>query len=549
MLNLLTDPWLPVLRQTSGPCTISPPQLTEDLDSDPVVAVDWPRADFRVATLELLTGLLATACPPEDGRAWVDGWDRPPDPAALAHAFAPLAHAFDLDGDGPRFGQDLEDLVSGAEPVERLLIEAPGDSTVKKNTDLLVRRGQARSLGRPAAAIALHTFQSWAPAGGAGNRTGLRGGGPLATLVLPGARASLWHLLWANVPLGTVPDAADLPRVFPWLAPTLTSSNARVVTPETAHRLQAWWGTPRRIRLDFVPCDSDRPCDLTGVADTVCVPSWRQRPQGANYIGWGDTHPLTPRYRVKPATEILPLHPQPGGIGYRHWLGLVLRAADGLRIPAPAVTTWRDDRAGDVWGRGNHGLHSQDRLLAAGYDMDNMKARGFVESELPLPAIRDAAVRERVDLLASGLVCAADLAASALRRAVRDALFSAGASVKLDWEMLSATREQLWDATEAAFHDALAREAARPAEAAAPEPVRWLALLRGVSLDLFDAAAPLGADGATLPRSDEGIRRLLRARRTLGLALAGYGRDGAALFEALGLPPTETRPSRKARAS
>ncbi len=241
-----------------------------------------------------------------------------------------------------------------------------------------MHRGQVAALGRPAAAIALYTLQSWAPAGGAGNRTGLRGGGPLTTLVLPGAQPSLWHLLWANVPLGEPPDLADLPRVFPWPAPTLTSDTGRTVMPGGAHPLQVWWGTPRRIRLDFLSCDGPQPCGLTGVPDLVQVPSWRQRPQGANYEKWGDMHPLTPRYRVKAGAEILSVHPQPGGIGYQHWLGLVVSddEAGPLRIPAPTITTWRGRQA-DVWGRGATALHIEDRLLAAGYDMKDMKARGF----------------------------------------------------------------------------------------------------------------------------------------------------------------------------
>lgn len=549
VLNLLIDPWLPVLRHSSGRGTVSLIQVTEAWDSDPIIGLDWPRADFRIATLEMLVGLLATACPPRDANAWLDWWDMPPDAADLAAAFAPLAYAFELDGDGPRFMQDREDLVSAAEPVERLLIDAPGDSTVKKNTDLLVRRGQVAGMGRPAAAIALYTFQSWAPAGGAGNRTGLRGGGPLTTFVLPGAQPSLWHMLWANVPIGQPPDPADLPRIFPWLAPTLTSGTGRTVVPGISHPLQAWWGMPRRIRLDFVACDPPQPCGLTGVPDSVQVPSWRQRPQGANYEGWGDMHPLTPRYRVKPGAEILAVHPQPGGIGYRHWLGLVVsdEKAGPLRIPAAAVSTWRAGRAGDAWGRDQRARHVEDRLLAAGYDMDNMKARGFVESELPMPAIADPTARARADELARNLVRAADLVAGLLRRAVRDALFGAGATVKLDWEMLSAVREQLWDGTEAAFHDALAREARRSADVEAAEPARWLSLLRGLALKLFEAAAPLGADGATLPRSDEGIRRLMRAQRNLGLALSGYGKDGAALLEALGLPPVQSKTAKKGR--
>ena len=140
MLNLITDPWLPVRRLHSGRCTIRPAQVAETIADDPVIAIDWPRADFRIATLELLIGLLATACPPRDHDAWLELWDTPPDPATLDAAFAPIANCFALDGAGPRFFQDFEDLVSDAEPIERLLIEAPGASTRRNNTDLLVHR-------------------------------------------------------------------------------------------------------------------------------------------------------------------------------------------------------------------------------------------------------------------------------------------------------------------------------------------------------------------------------------------------------------------------
>ena len=343
----------------------------------------------------------------------------------------------------------------------------------------------------------------------------------------------------------------------------MVSSTGRTVTPGTAHPLQAWCGMPRRIRLDIHPCEPAQPCGLTGRLDTAAVTGWRQRPHGANYDKWGDIHPLTPRYRLKPTSELLPLHPQPGGIGYRHWLGLVVNDREGLRIPAPAIDTWRRLRVGDARGRDPaHGR--EDRLLAAGFDMDNMKARGFVESEMPLPAIPDPAVRARVDALAADLVKAADQVANLLRRAVRDALFGAGATVKLDWEMLSAMREQLWDQTDAAFHAALAREARRGdasspgpdslgpdslgPDSLGPERPDWLRLLRTTAMALFTGAAPLDADGGTLPKSDDAIRRLLRARRNLILALTGYGKDGAALFALLSLPAVETKPARKARA-
>ena len=101
----------------------------------------------------------------------------------------------------------LEDLQSGAEPIERLLIEAPGESTNSKNTDLLVQRGRVANLSRAAAAMALYTFQSWAPAGGAGNRTGLRGGGPLMTMVMPGAAPTLGIRCGPTCPEAASPDA------------------------------------------------------------------------------------------------------------------------------------------------------------------------------------------------------------------------------------------------------------------------------------------------------------------------------------------------------
>lgn len=538
MLNLLTDPWLPVLRRSGRRCTIAPAGITDAYATDPVMAIDWPRPDFCVAALEFLTGLLATACPPRDHHAWLDRWEASPDPAMLAAAFMPLVHAFELDGDGPRFMQDREDLVSEAELVEQLLIEAPGASTKAKNTDLLVRRGRVIALGRPAAAMALYTFQSWAPAGGAGNRTGLRGGGPMVTLVLPGCDPTLWQTVWANVPCDDPPAVDDLPRILPWLAPTLSSKDGRPVTPDAAHPLQCWWGMPRRIRLDFTMLDAPEPCGLTRVPDAVAVRTWRQRPHGANYAAWGGVHPLTPTYQQKPGTERLALHPQPGGIGYRHWLGLVLQDAAGLRQPARAVATWYGERALDV--------RDASRLLAAGYDMDNMKARGFIESTMPLPAAADPATQDRLHVLAQRLVLSAEQAAGLLRSAVRAALFSAGATVRQDLELLATVRERLWEATEPAFFNALAH---RPITLEGVEERAWQILLRRTALALFDEAAPMEPDVVPLVRQGEAVPRLVRARRNLIFALQGYGKDGAALFTTLDLPQAAPKAGKKGRAA
>ncbi len=534
VLQLLTEHWLPVLRRSGLRSTIAPSDITDGYDTDPVMALDWPRPDFCVAGLELLTGLLATGYPPDGGRDWLDRWEQPPKSDALADAFAPLAAAFALDGDGPRFMQDCEELVSEAEPVEQLLIEAPGASTRSKNTDLLVRRGRVSTLGRAAAAMALYTFQSWAPAGGAGNRTGLRGGGPLVTLVLPGARPTLWQTLWANVPDGMAAEADKMALIFPWLAPTRTSKEGRVVTPgREAHPLQCWWGMPRRIRLDFSVLDKPQRCGLTGVPDDVAVSTWRQRPHGPNYAAWGGVHPLSPTYQQKPGTERLAVHPQPGGIGYRHWLGLVLKDGTGLRQPAPSMTAWRDDRQPDV--------RAEVRFLAAGFDMDNMKSRGFVESIMPLPSGRDREAQTRLDALARRLVLSAEAVAAMLRSAVRFALFSAGATVR-DTELLSVVRERLWEATEPAFFAALA---GNPVADDDTVERAWHGLLRMTALGLFDEVAPMDPDVPPLVRQGETVPRLVRARRSLSFGLRGFGKDGQALFDILGLPAAQPRQAKQ----
>ena len=536
VLNLLTDAWLPVTRKNSGDAIIRPSQITEYHTDDPVIAVAWPRPDLRIATLELLIGLLATACPPEDGDEWLKKWRNPPSTAQLDEIFAPFVHAFNLDGPGPRFLQDMEDLQSGAKPIQQLLIEAPGDATVGDNTDLMVHRDSVASFGRPAAAIALYTLQSWAPGQGSGHHVGLRGGGPLITLAIPEDAQSLWHLLWANVPAyGSAPALSGLPLVFPWLAPTVTSEGARLVTPENAHPLQCWWGMPQRVRLDFTVLEEPRPCGLTGILDTLEITTWRKRPHGANYSAWGRQHPLTPNYKTKTSPEWLPVHLQPGGIGFQDWLGLVMKDREETRLPAATISEWRSERGPNL-------TNGKARILAAGFDMNKAKARAFIESEMPLPFAATTAAREAMDYLAENLVKSANQVASLARGAVKDALFARGANVKKDALRFNTVRERLWEQTEPEFFAAMERTARRLPGEADDDREKWLALLRRTALALFDEAAPLSPDtGQT-----EAIRTAT-ARKFLGLALAGYGKAGSELFTELGRPLPEQKQSKTKR--
>jgi CRISPR system Cascade subunit CasA len=526
-LNLIHHAWLPVRRRDGTTCLIAPHEIAPD-HPNPVVALDWPRPDFNLAATEFLIGLHAVAGPPAHDDDWSDRYLSPPDAAALQAEFAPLAPCFELDGPGPRFMQDREDFPGEPNPPASLLIDAPGENTIKRNTDIMVRRGGARHMSRATAAMALYTLQSFAPSGGAGNRTGLRGGGPLVTLALPDPRpgdhvTTLWHIVWANTPIHARPTPSDYPRIFPWLAPTRVSDKTgRATTPVDVHPLQAFWGMPRRIRLDFAPNTEHLPCDLTGAIDNVLITGWRQKPWGTNYADWGKVHPNAPCYRVKPNAELLYVHPQPGGIGYRNFLGLLFEDTDALSQVAPGIAQFRrlmvDVQTPPLtW-----------RLLAAGYDMDNMKARGFVESELPVVQSADPDARARQDAQLRRMVLAAGMVAGLLLRCVRTALFGDG-TVPADAASLAALRERFWDSTSGPFFDLM-----QNADTTETTSTAWLAALNRHARALFDEAAPIDASGEGHPD------RIAGAARQLGLTLAGYGAEGQKLFRELGLAPPET---------
>jgi CRISPR system Cascade subunit CasA len=525
--SILSSPWLPIRRHSSSPDIITPAAITANHE-DPATDLAWPRADFRIAGLEMLIGLLATCCPPEDDEAWLEWWRDPPGEAELQERFAPFAPAFILDGDGSRFLQDHEDFAGAPVPVERLLIDAPGENTVKKNADLLVKRDRVPLLGRAAAAMALYTLQTFAPSGGAGHRTSLRGGGPLTTLVIPPRDyPSLWHKLWANVPNGASPLPHEWPKVFPWLAPTRQSASnvGTALSGPEAHPLQAFWGMPRRIRLNFRTARSGEICGLTGRRDEVVVEAFRTRPWGVQYVNSADRHPLSPTYRSKPGEPPLSVHPQPDGVGYRHWVGLVEPGATSS--PATTVTNFINRRP-----RRDRAKWEEASLLIAGYDMDNMKARGFIEAEMPLFCVDDPGQRAELYALARRLAEGATEAAGLLRFQLHNAL-----QINTDRSSIETVRARFFETTTAEFwtllRDALAHpDKARDAHAVA---VRWLAVLRPVAMRLFDKAAPLDPlDPRAVTAKDGKPPPIVSARKMLSLALHGYGKGGEALFKALG---------------
>jgi CRISPR system Cascade subunit CasA len=167
-----------------------------------------------------------------------------------------------------------------------------------------------------------------------------------------------------------------------------------MTTPENVDWRQAFFGMPRRIRLDFESNVGRSACDLTGEIDDVIVRSYRTLPHGTSYDAWGGVHPLTPHYRSKAGDPIrYPVHGQEGRFGYRQWVAMLYGAKDGLREPALCVSKFVTHRKDDL-PRADRSF----RLMAAGYDMDNMKARAFIEAETPdinVPGGNSEAVAEK----------------------------------------------------------------------------------------------------------------------------------------------------------
>lgn len=480
-LNLILDEWIPVIGTDGAARTIAPWQMADAS----VLRVDWPRADLNIACLELLIGLVFMADPPADADEWKGR--QPADPDRLRAALAPFAPAFNLTGEGPRFLQDLAPLEGAPNPPDMLFIDSAGDSTAKKNADLMVKRSRYPALPPALAAMALYAFQAFAPSGGAGNRTSMRGGGPMVTLVDPGP--GLWPLIWANVPYGAPASLQDLP----WMRATVTSEKGQQVFPEQAHRVEAFFGMPRRLRL---------------VAEGDAITGVVQRPYGTNYAGWD--HPLTPYYRLRLDTEWLPLHPRAGLFGYRNWLGVVLgqmKESDALRRRADMVRQWSARR----YGQDTH-------LIVAGWAMDNMKPRDFVLSVPVLPQLPEDAL-----ICARGMIEAAELIALALRQSLIPVL--------AEGEAREAVREAFFADTQAAFEERLALlSAAKPP----PEVARaWVADMAAVALRLFEGRALPGLGD----RDVKDQQAITASHRALSANLRGQGSYGVKAFEKMELQP------------
>lgn len=352
---------------------------------------------------------------------------------------------------------------------------------------------------------------------------------------------TLWGRLWPNVETaeqverraGAAVPRDDLEGIFPWLTPTRTSNpkaGGRRTAPGDVHPLHVYWGMPRRIRLSFEDANG-RSCGLTGIRDSVVVADYRTKNYGIDYTE-GFEHPLTPYYRAKGNAVKLPVHPRPGGVTYRLWPGLVVPSRDGLREPARAVRHCRERWRS--W--------PETRFAAFGYDMDNMKARAWVQGEMPLWPLEDDD-REPIEKFVEQVATGASAIASLLTRAIKAALYERPSDAGGDYGFVA---ERFYRETEAAFFSALgeAVESIRQEPEAEDPALRarenWVPAAAEAAQRLFDDHAP--ADG--LEHRD--MLRHVKARFFLDLALSGRGKAGRSLFERdLGIAAPEAARRRK----
>lgn len=521
-INLVNDPWIPVRREHGEHEKIAPWSVTDAHDTNPVVALDTTRADFKGALAQFLIGLLQTAAAPGEvnGIEWAAWLTEPPSPERLRDSFMPYAEYFELGGEGARFLQDLEPLGEGAKPISSLLIEVPGDNALRNNTDHFIKRGGINGLCPACAATALFTLQTNAPSGGAGHRTSLRGGGPLTTLVTldPKAeelKATLWRDLWLNVlPMETVQQLTGNSKltepaaIFPWLAPSRTSAKGGQDTlPKDAHPLQMYWGMPRRIRLDLEEL-TDGECDICAAHDTPLVTRYVTKNYGINYSGAWE-HPLSPHYVDDKTGAPMPSHAQPGGFSYRHWTNWVLRS--DTRKPARVVTHFNEH---------NRIQDAQLRIWAFGYDMDNMKARAWYEATVPLYLMPPGERRQRFVNQVNNLIDAGVQTAGYVQGAIKEAWFRRPGDARGDTTFL---REAFFERTEAIFFTLL-RESHELAVRGTDDTAlreKWLMSLRKEAEVLFEERAESGAmdegDLARIARAHNDLRKKLWGKKLYAL--------------------------------
>jgi len=521
LLNLLSDRWIPIIRKDGSRDVIAPHEIGEGDELFQIMTLDAPRPDFNGALIQFLIGLYQIALMPDGNRTWRQVLHDPPCAESIRTSFQKYGGAFSLAGDEHRFMQDISVPMVDPHGIDSLLIEMPGENTVKKNTDFFLKRGTVKQMCPVCAAMALYTLQLNGPPGGAGHRTGLRGSGPLTSVILG---RDLFETIWLNVldketffTHSSGEQKNSVPDIFPWMGPVRTSENKQTTGPMDVSRFQMFWGMGRRILLDLDSLSSGI-CDLCGSFSNQLIVKYYQATYGPFYDeNW--EYSMTPYYKNKDVW--FPRHCQPGGIMYRNWLGLVqTNPREENQKVALTVSRFRSS-----W-KGIRDIVSKHPLLwSFGYDMDNMKARCWYESKMPLYYIDDA-LRDAFEMHVAQVVQTAEYLVSVLTSSVKKALYS---SEKTKGNAPQEVRMRFWYDSEGSFYVLLSD--IEQCLLAGDDPVsvktEWLHHVIRLCLDIFDYYSQLYFIEVCDPK------RIVSSRREFVMYTASGTKKMA---EILGLP-------------
>lgn len=556
--NLLHENWLPVRRKSGLSERIKPWQMTDGLVRDPVIELTTPRPDFDGALMQFLIGLVQTAYAPKTERDWRSGLTDPPKPETLREAFVEYEHAFNLDGDGPRFMQDYDAEMEGKEKeVAYLLIDSPSENALDSlNQDHFVKDRRDERYSEPAIAAALYAYQANVPntaAGqGARHQSSIRGGGPVTTILLG---ANLWQTVWLNVVtrptleyLYGEPKRNKDTDIFPWLAKSRTSESktGSNTTPSDVHPAQMYWGMPRRIRLDE-SARQKATCATYTDRDVSTFSTFHIESDGINYEGpW--RHPLSPFYEDnRGKTRCRKVRGK--YFSYRFWTDYVIQGESQKIGPALPVAAFfrratRYEQLAEVF-------QQQMQMWVFGYETNRGKISAWRESRMPLYRVSDS-IRQEFETAAVQLVESAGKAATHLQKVLLRGLYGsptrASSGDNWDWDLpkrirddrtidqktiLEAADAQFWQDTEPAFYHALrgVRERLEAGESLIMLKKEWAKNLRRAVTGIFDRVTQYNTFRAANPKA------VALARRDLRRFISPYGRK---VRKTLGLPDNQT---------
>ena len=341
-MNLITDPWIPVLLQDGTTQHIAPHEITRS--ENPPIRIHSVRSDFDGALIQFLIGLLQTAATPDTEDAWWDWLETPPSPDTLRQLFSPFEYAFHLDGDGPRFMQEYAppDINKWKEAeIGYLLPDYPGDQTLEHNKDLFMSRHSVQKTCPSCTATMLYVDALTGLGVGPGYREGLRKAGPV-TVCLEGE--ILWESIWLNVLHrsayendGTCPDLTSGWSRFPWTDTNRLSKmdsgekdskgnaimvDAPEIEPPEVHPDHRYWATSHRVRL-LPPEILELPeiCDVCTHETRTIYREFIRNNHGSKYNASNFRYPLTP-YETK-KENMLPVATRDVDLDYRLWVRLI----------------------------------------------------------------------------------------------------------------------------------------------------------------------------------------------------------------------------------